>query len=435
LGGQALCPACGARFDIPPAPLLGPQTPDAKAVAIETATSLTSASASDPGPEAPAEAVFLGALAPIEDATAANSPAFGALAASGGTEPPTPPGLLPPANAAPTAEEVRAVLREVGHDDPSRWHPLWWLVAGMLACAVLLLGTFAILRESDSWDQDHRAAVINLKIKAESLGAAGQLEESQQEYRRLDKLIGGRDIRDPQLKQLIESARIDQDRIYHALLANILERNRPQSRAANATSPATPGPAPSVAPGVAAAQSIATRSPEANPAPAPAAAGLGGPTSSPRPGPASAGQHEPAAAPASGPAIPPATSPASPTPTPVQAARPAPRPLPNDPQLLTDDRIGQAIQSGVNYLFTQFNSRHVLSDVENVDPSWSCGQDSLAVYALLQCGQAISDPRLNIRGAEMKALIEAMKRMPLEGTWQTYARGIHATALADPDLR
>jgi hypothetical protein len=455
LGGQALCPACGARFDVPPAPLLGPENADSASTEYETASSLSSASDNDPGPETRAEAVFLDAVPPTGESAAAApllpliapEPAGGSRELERGelargelvesvepaerAEPPTPPGLLPPLNPAPTAAEIRAVL-DARRGYPPRAHPILWVAAGVVACAVILLVTFAILRASDSWDEDHRSAVIDMKSKAEALAAAGKLQEAHEEYRELDKLIGGRDVHDPELKRLVDSARVDQDRIYHSLLAGVLDKNGPRPRAVAIVPSMNVSRPAAVVPKVALVPSIGTQAFQPPGRPTRSTDSTDS-TSSPRASSprASSRREQPAGSggqpvPASGPS----TTPAAPPPAPPVVTRPAPRPVPEDRQALTDERIGQSIQSGVNYLFARFNNRHVLRGSENNDPAWQCGEDALAVYALLQCGEAINDPRLNIRGPEMKALIDAMKQLPIEGSYQTYARGIRATALA-----
>ncbi|HEX2971067.1 MAG TPA: hypothetical protein VHP11_01970, partial [Tepidisphaeraceae bacterium] len=58
------------------------------------------------------------------------------------------------------------------------------------------------------------------------------------------------------------------------------------------------------------------------------------------------------------------------------------------------------------------------------------GANALCVYALLQCGQAINDERLNVRSKQMKAMIAAMRDMSVPSAYETYTRGIRATALA-----
>ena len=98
---------------------------------------------------------------------------------------------------------------------------------------------------------------------------------------------------------------------------------------------------------------------------------------------------------------------------------------------LTDEQIGQAIRSGADALLSRFNPRtHLLPEAADRD-SPGPGLDILCVYALMQCGQDINDPRLSIRGQTMKDLINAMKALPLHRYhFETYARGLRATALA-----
>jgi hypothetical protein len=105
--------------------------------------------------------------------------------------------------------------------------------------------------------------------------------------------------------------------------------------------------------------------------------------------------------------------------------------MPEQREGVTDAQIGEAILKGVNHLVARFDpATHTLQgqDVSSADGG---GPNALAVYALMQCGQAINDERLNVRGKQMDAMIEAMKDSRLRrGQVQTYATGIRATALA-----
>jgi hypothetical protein len=105
--------------------------------------------------------------------------------------------------------------------------------------------------------------------------------------------------------------------------------------------------------------------------------------------------------------------------------------MPEQREGLTDEQIGTAIQKGVNHLLARFDPQtHTLqgNDVSSADGG---GPNALAVYALMQASQAINDERLNVRGKQMDAMIEAMKDSRLRrGQVQTYATGIRATALA-----
>jgi hypothetical protein len=125
----------------------------------------------------------------------------------------------------------------------------------------------------------------------------------------------------------------------------------------------------------------------------------------------------------------------------IQAAPVLAAPLPRRPPLaplslpatgLTDAKIGESIKRGVDYLLGQFDPRTgLLLDAETNADGHAIGADVLCVYALLQCGQAIDDPRLNPKGSVMKGMINAMKSLPLSTYhWETYSRGLRATALA-----
>ena len=62
------------------------------------------------------------------------------------------------------------------------------------------------------------------------------------------------------------------------------------------------------------------------------------------------------------------------------------------------------------------------------------GLNALVLYALLQSGQAIHDERLNVRGPQMKAMLERTKRHRMETNDQqapvVYARALRCAALA-----
>lgn len=98
---------------------------------------------------------------------------------------------------------------------------------------------------------------------------------------------------------------------------------------------------------------------------------------------------------------------------------------------VTDEQIGQSIQAGVDYLLRQFDARtKTIRGRDTGDESYGAGMDALAVYALLQAGQAISDPRLNHRADPMRGYIDAMKSIPMTGSSITYARALRSTCLA-----
>ena len=125
---------------------------------------------------------------------------------------------------------------------------------------------------------------------------------------------------------------------------------------------------------------------------------------------------------------------------PVNMRRPLPQPVPDDAGAVTDRQVGLAIQRGVDFLFAhvfEAGSPPRLRSPLFYDPdlwsyrpnsSFQSGEFVLTVYALLESGLAISDPRLDPRHDQMRALIEGMKRCDVRGPFQTYNRGIRATA-------
>jgi hypothetical protein len=137
---------------------------------------------------------------------------------------------------------------------------------------------------------------------------------------------------------------------------------------------------------------------------------------------------DPIARPAGRPAI----SVASTRPSARLARRPPIAPVQAQSTQLTDERIGESIKRAVDYLLNQFDPHtSILRDITDDTNSQAMGADVLCVYALLQAGQAIDDPRLNPKEPQMKRLINAMKSLPLSTYhWETYARALRATALA-----
>ena len=129
-------------------------------------------------------------------------------------------------------------------------------------------------------------------------------------------------------------------------------------------------------------------------------------------------------------------SPASqprPQPPPLPSARRPPlQPLPDDPSVITDERIGQAITKGVDNLMKAFNPNTAL--VRNRRHR-RCGRRRLPLRArrrfastpCSRCGQATQDKRLEIHDSFMKSIVDAMKRLPADTGKATYGGGIRAT--------
>ena len=125
-------------------------------------------------------------------------------------------------------------------------------------------------------------------------------------------------------------------------------------------------------------------------------------------------------------------SPAREPSAPPSVARADVRPIVEDPSGPSDKQIGEAIQRGADFLLHQFNPLlHQLRETGSFD----LGYDVLAVYALLQSGKAVNDPRLNPRDPLMRGRIDRMKAFRFEDRWApTYPRAVRAMALSLSDL-
>ncbi|HWE02890.1 MAG TPA: DUF4159 domain-containing protein [Tepidisphaeraceae bacterium] len=126
-------------------------------------------------------------------------------------------------------------------------------------------------------------------------------------------------------------------------------------------------------------------------------------------------------------------------------ARPALRPFVEPADKLTDEQIGQSIQRGVDFMLKQFDEKacelrdglamNRRAGMPRVANAFHNGADVLCVYALMQCGQAISDPRLNVKGPFMIGCIDATKAFNLDDHFGTYSHGLRATELALNDRK
>lgn len=126
----------------------------------------------------------------------------------------------------------------------------------------------------------------------------------------------------------------------------------------------------------------------------------------------------------------------APVPTTSVAAapvRPAAAPVEEAGEAVTDAQIGKALEGGCNFLLDALDpNTGQLADPAKATPFSSQflhGLNTLCVYALLQCGAATSDPRLNPRSPIMRACINAMETAN-DDQHTTYQRALRAAAVA-----
>ena len=109
------------------------------------------------------------------------------------------------------------------------------------------------------------------------------------------------------------------------------------------------------------------------------------------------------------------------------------QPIGAGPADLEDQQIGDAIRRGVDFLLKgavrPAQGPHSIRQMMVQLPGFGPGEDALALYALLQCGMAIDDPRLNPHDAAMDAALGRLKVAQF-GHFQTYGRSLRATTLA-----
>jgi hypothetical protein len=116
---------------------------------------------------------------------------------------------------------------------------------------------------------------------------------------------------------------------------------------------------------------------------------------------------------------------------PPSVARAGVRPMVEGPSEPSDKQIGAAIQRGADFLLHQFNP---LTHLLRRTSSFNTGFDILAVYALMQSGKAVNDPRLSPHDPLMRSRIDRMKAFPIEDRGSpTYSRAVRVMALSLSD--
>lgn len=295
-----------------------------------------------------------------------------------------------------------------------RGHGIGWHIGlALLAAAAGAAATAMLLERGEGASERALAArVLELKSEAEQFVKIGDLAEAHNRYKAMEQLVAGREIKDPALREDVLSARAAQEKVF----ALLLERQRPARAAADAPT-----------------ENAATRAVAAD-APADAALPLVLP---PLPSPEGPSPAVTTGSPQTLPSAPPVAAPPKPAPPaapePVRRTavvrRPPVAPVAMQTDGVSDDDIGAAIRRGADFLLRHFQDGALRVEVGG-DRSRYAGLNALCVYALLQCGQAMHDERLNIRAGNMKLMVDRMREMPIVGSSETYARAIRATALA-----
>ena len=255
-----------------------------------------------------------------------------------------------------------------------------------------------------------------IKNEAEALAIADKLPEAHAKYRELFARARGIDVKDPAFWDLLERAKIDQDRIYVILLSQhdpnrILTPPLPTTTAAAGT---TAAGTPAAAARPATTQSFVDTHP---------------PYQGVTPGSSSATTTASATAPA-------ATNAAA-----IPAELPEPKRLtirqtPRDPSGFSDVRIGQSLAAANDFLVAQFKDGEVQQG-KDLSESYRQGLNALVIYALLHSGEATHDSRLAPTDEFMRQAIERLKSYPLSTDTSkaqqplVYARALRAAVLAE----
>ena len=310
-------------------------------------------------------------------------------------QPEPPAAFTPPFDDAPPRTEIPSVRQP-------------WVVRAAIVVLIVvplaaLAAVMAMRRQPSTvspeltWEADHRAEIVSLIADAEASVVGGDLVNAARKYRGIDLFVADHPIADPSIRAALDGASLAKRKV----LATLVERAGSALPPMPKSSPAPPSAASAVPESIPSATS-----PESAPPP---------PTPQKTP-------------------LSPATQPPAAPVVSHSFLKVAKLPYPVDP--MNDERIGAAIQSGANWLMRRFDPRtHELSPSDRHDITHHGGLDALCVYALLQCGLAIHDERLDIHKDFTKGILTALDAIKMEPYIQTYGRGLRASALAVHDRK
>lgn len=115
--------------------------------------------------------------------------------------------------------------------------------------------------------------------------------------------------------------------------------------------------------------------------------------------------------------------------------RPDPQPQAIPAHILSDAEVEAAIRRATDLLIDQVRADNGRlrgrGGIGGEFQALECGLQSLVVYALLQAGKAIDEPRLTVNAPLTQTMLDGLKRMNADGgLHQTYARSLRAMALS-----
>jgi hypothetical protein len=306
--------------------------------------------------------------------------------------------LVPPPTANVTSPPATAPLIEaVAESSHSRRGWMWGSFALLLSGCLGFAAWRSLHKPAPSWEAEHRTEILAMIDSAEGSVMTGDLLAAARKYRGVEALVAEHAITDPFLRRNLDGAFAEKQKVLAALVDRATTKPAGSPIAARASSQHS----------------------EQNHT-APPVAVLTAAQSPPAPAIDSKAQQTVNAA----------TKPKASS----SFLRIAPQPIPPDP--MGDERIGAAIQKGVDWMINRFDPKtfQIRADV-GADANVHSGVDALCVYSLLQCGMAIHDERLDIHKEFMKGALTALDALPLERNYLTYERALRATALALNDRK
>jgi hypothetical protein len=346
---------------------------------------------------------------------------FEDVAANAGESPPiarraslAAPSAPPPPLPRPPALEPRS--------PPAR---VWPLHAGVgLAFCLLMLGLGMLILQSpgpDPWIAAHRSQIVSMIDDANALMVSGDVEAAVGHLNDVERLIDQRPLEsDPLLRDIVERASRRKGELVAVLADRSVAAKRAREVADDASQEGT----------IRAARDAVARFTES----------LAGRSASSASSDAQADLDPARIAPATSPAVASAPRPSARVgprlTSPLHVTRPPSRDENAAATAVTDEQIGRSIQRGVNWLIAQFGSDHLVLRPARFGPgNPRNSMDALCVYALLQCGQAIQDRRLNPNSEFVRGMLNRLDGLKMEDQTQTYGRSLRVSALAVLDRR